>query len=318
MTGVIRTIGGDLPVELAGPAYVHEHLIIDTPLVAETMPHIHLHSEDEAVREVQDCVAAGVRTMVDAMPAAAGRDPERLARISVRTGMRVVAATGLHTDRYYEHVPWTREETPERLAQRFVADIEEGIDRHDYLGDTVDRSDARAGIIKVASLSEELSGRDHRLFEAAAIAADTTGVPILTHTEGGLGGLHQIEKLTGLGLSPQRIALSHTDKVADVGYHRAMAETGVFLCYDQGLRNPDTTFGLVVAMIEAGYAARLLMGTDGARRTLWATLGGSPGLASLYHAAGERLDDHLVETLLVSNPARYLSLVSASVNAGGQ
>lgn len=317
MTGVIRTIGGDLPVEHAGPAYLHEHLIIDTPLVAETMPHIHLHSVDEAVREVQNCVAAGVRTMVDAMPAAAGRDPERLARISVRTGMRVVAATGLHTDHYYEHVSWTREETPERLAERFVADIEDGIDRHDYLGDAVDRSDARAGIIKVASLSEKLSGRDHRLFEAAAIAADTTGVPILTHTEGGLGGLHQIEKLTGLGLSPGRIALSHTDKVSDFGYHRAMAETGVFLCYDQGLRDPDTTFGLVAEMIEAGYAARLLMGTDGARRSLWATLGGSPGLASLYHTAGDRLDDHLVETLLVSNPARYLGLVSPYVNAGG-
>lgn len=29
MTGVIRTIGGDLPAELAGPTYVHELLIID-------------------------------------------------------------------------------------------------------------------------------------------------------------------------------------------------------------------------------------------------------------------------------------------------
>lgn len=310
MSQVIRTIGGDLPVEAAGPTYAHEHLIIDTPLVAETMAHIHLHSVDEAIREVQTCVAVGVRTMVDAMPAASGRHPERLTRISVRTGMRVVAATGLHTDRYYQDVPWTREETPERLAKRFIADIEEGIDNNDYLTDTVDRSEARAGIIKVASLTEALSERDERLFEAAAIAAAATGAPILTHTEGGLGGLHQIEKLIGLGVAPERVALSHVDKVADVGYHRAMAETGVFLCYDQGLRDPVDTLGLAAQMIDAGYSSRLLMGTDGARRSLWSTLGGTPGLASLYGTVTERLGEQAASSVFVDNPARYLALRS--------
>lgn len=309
MTGFIRTVGGDLAAELAGPTYLHEHLIIDSPLVAGTMPHIHLHSADEAVREVHTCVAAGVRTMVDAMPAAAGRDPERLARVSVRTGMRVVAATGLHTDRYYEDVAWTREESPEQLADRFVADIEEGMDRHDYLQADVVRTDVKAGIVKVASLVEELSERDHRLFEAAAITAAATGAPILTHTEGGRGGLQQIEKLTASGVAPGRIALSHTDKIADEGYHRAMLETGALLCYDQGLRDPEAAFALVESALIGGYGDQLLLGTDGARRSLWATLGGSPGLASLYTSALDRLGPEIVSRLFVANPARYLALV---------
>ena len=125
---MIRTIGGDLPAGAAGPVYTHEHLLIDSPLVAETMPHIHLPSVDEAAAEIRTCVAVGIRTMVDAMPAASGRDPERLSRISLVTGMRIVAATGLHTDRYYGALPWTRSETPDQLAARFVADIEHGID----------------------------------------------------------------------------------------------------------------------------------------------------------------------------------------------
>src|SRR5918995_3780297 len=152
MSGVIRTLGGDLPAVLAGPTYAHEHLIIDSPLVAKSMPHIHLHSVDEAVAEVETCIVAGVRTMVDAMPAAAGRDPERLSQVSVFTGMRVVAATGLHTERYYDDVPWTREETSEELAARFIADIEEGIDQNDYRGETVDRTSIRAGVVKVGTL----------------------------------------------------------------------------------------------------------------------------------------------------------------------
>jgi phosphotriesterase-related protein len=308
VSGVIRTLGGDLPAELAGPTYVHEHLIIDSPMVAETMPHIHLHSVDEAVAEVQTCVAAGLRTMVDVMPAAAGRHPERLSQISVFTGMRVVAATGLHTERYYEDVPWTREESPEELAARFIADIEEGIDQHDYRGGTVERTSIRAGLIKVGTLEEKFSARDVRLFQAAAITHLTTGAPVMTHTEGGRGGVGQIERLLDLGVAAGRIALSHTDKRNDPGYHHAMLETGVFLCYDQGIRDPATTPWLVGKAVEAGFGSQILLGTDGARRSLWSTMGGAPGLAALYRSVVSAFDPATSEVLFVTNPARYLTL----------
>lgn len=307
---MIRTIGGDLPAGAAGPVYTHEHLLIDSPLVAETMPHIHLPSVDEAAAEIRTCVAVGIRTMVDAMPAASGRDPERLSRISLVTGMRIVAATGLHTDRYYGALPWTRSETPDQLAARFVADIEHGIDIHDYMSETVERTDVKAGIVKAAALAEELADRDLRLFEAAVITAEATGVPVLTHTEGGLGGLNQLEALLDLGARPGRVAVSHTDKVQDLGYHLSMLETGAFLCYDQGIRDPDKTFHIIRAVADSGFADQLVLGTDGARRSLWRTLGGAPGLSALYTTALERLDHDLVERLFVANPARYLSLDS--------
>lgn len=307
---MIRTIGGDLPSALAGPTYTHEHLVIDSPLVAETMPDIHLGSIDEGCAEVETCIAVGVRTMVDAMPAGCGRDPEKLARISVLTGMRVVAATGLHTERYYKAVPWAGAEEPEQLAHRFVADIDEGIDLFDYRGERIERTPVRAGLVKVATMGEQLTDRDRRLFAAAAITTKMTGAPILTHTEGGVGGLVQIEELLGFGVPPDRIALSHTDKVTDVGYHQAMLETGVHLCYDQGLREPEQTFALLEAMLGAGFADRLLLGTDGARRSLWKTLGGEPGLASLIASARDRLTPDLVDQIFVTNPARWLSLAT--------
>lgn len=311
MTGVIRTIGGDLPAELAGPTYTHEHLVIDSPLVAETMPHIHLGSIDEGCAEVETCVVAGVRTMVDAMPAGSGRDPDKLARISVLTGMRVVAATGLHTERYYEAVPWAGVESPEELATRFIGDIVDGIDRFDYRGEVVERVEIRAGVVKVATMGERLTDRDRRLLAAAVITAAETGVPILTHTEGGVGGPAQIDEMIDLGAKPDRIALSHTDKIPDPGYHLAMLETGVLLCYDQGIREPGQTFALVEAMVEAGFAGQLILGTDGARRALWKTLGGEPGLASLIVTARNRLSSDLVDQIFVVNPARWLSLAAS-------
>ena len=84
-----------------------------------------------------------------------------------------------------------------------------------------------------------------------------------------------------LGVDPGRVALSHTDKVDDPGYHRELLATGVNLVYDQCLRRPAATIGLLVAMLAAGHAGRLMLGTDGARRSMWSSLGGHPGLASL-------------------------------------
>lgn len=315
MSGLIRTVLGDIVAADLEWVYVHEHLIIDSPLVADTMSHIHLPSVVEAKAEVKECLAAGVGLMVDAMPAASGRHPDRLAAIAAATGMQIVATTGLHTAKYYDGVPWTREESPTRLADRFVADIEVGIDRADYLGDAVERTSVRAGLIKVAALTEQLSDRDRRLFEAAAIAQTQTGAPLLTHTEGGRGALEQIETLSSLGVDLGTVALSHVDKVADAGYHREILSAGALLCYDQALRTPDQTADLIVEMVGEGFGRQMMLGTDGARRSLWSTLGGSPGLAWL--AAGfsdvlrrRGLDDATVADLYQANPAAYLSMSS--------
>lgn len=315
MSGAISVLGGEIPASDAGVVYAHEHLIIDSPLVAQRWPHIHLPSVDEAAEEVRTCVRSGVRTMVDAMPAASGRDPERLARISILTGIRIVACTGLHTSKYYEDVDWAQTESADLLAQRFIADIEIGIDRHDYLGAELHRTDFRAGVVKAGALTEDLTGRDRRLFEAVAITSAKTGVPILTHTEGGRGGLTQIEELVGLGVEPERIALSHTDKIGDTGYHREMLATGVYLCYDQALRwqEENQTARLTAEMVDAGFADRILLGTDGARRSLWKTLGGEPGLAWLHDGfpallADRGLSEAEISRFFVDNPARYLSL----------
>jgi len=316
MSPFIRTVLGDVVLPVPGMVYTHEHLIIDSPLVAETMSHIHLPSVHEAAAEVGACVRAGVGLMVDAMPAASGRHPARLMSIARQTGVHIVATTGLHTAKYYEGVPWTWEESPDQLAARFVADITVGIDAFDYFGSAVDRSDVRAGLIKVAALTSDLTDRDRRLFEAAVIAHRETGAPILTHTEGGMGAMQQIDELSRLGMDLGAVALSHTDKIADPGYHRDILSTGVLLCYDQPLRTPDQTADLVAAMNREGFGEQIVLGTDGARRSLWSTLGGSPGLAWLASGfprllADRGLDEAAISTLYRETPARYLAMGSS-------
>jgi hypothetical protein len=84
--------------------------------------------------------------------------------------------------------------------------------------------------------------------------------------------------------------------------------------YDQGLRTPDTTAALVRWMVEDGYVGRLLLGTDGARRSLWSVLGGKPGLAALRTDLGTHLLEVLgaetMDRIWVTNPAEALALRS--------
>ncbi len=61
-------------------------------------------------------------------------------------------------------------------------------------------------------------------------------------------------------------------------------------------------------MVEEGHADQILLGTDAARRSLWKTLGGSPGLAWLATGFAEilevlGLDAAIRQQILVTNPA---------------
>ena len=323
MTEFVRTVLGDVPPDQLGVTYLHEHLIIDSPLIAKTMSHIHLPHTDEAVQELDLCSRAGVGAAVDAMPAGSGRVVERLAEVSRRSGLHIVASTGLHTAKYYESVQWANTEGAEELAERFIADVREGVDRNDYLGASVERTGHRAGVIKVATSKEPDPHRDRRLFEAAAIASKRTGAPILTHCEEGRGALRQVELLDTFGVSLDRVVMSHTDKVRDHQYHRDLLETGVHLEYDQALRQGEAavsgTAGLLRAMIDEGYLGQLMLGTDGARRTLWSSLGGSPGLAWLASGFRDVMRSvGIVEAeqyeLFVENPKRFLTFAASEVS----
>ena len=311
MTGLVRTVLGDVEADDLGVTYAHEHLIIDSPLVIERWPHIHLPSADEAVAELALCANAEVQTVVDAMPVGAGGDIVRLAEVSRRAGVNVIAATGLHAARYHEGQKWALEGSTRQLATRFISDVADGAAGTDF----------RAGIIKVSTGGVEADDRERRLFRAAAISSRTTGAAILTHCEEGRGGMAQVALFQSLSLPLDRVILSHTDKLPDPAYHRDLLSSGVNVEYDQSLRHAEEaapqSARLIGQMWEEGFGSQIMLGTDGARRSLWATLGGSPGLAWLATGFVEILRDHgitesQVRAMLVENPARVLPLAPFS------
>jgi len=309
---VVRTVLGDIDSAALGVTYAHEHLVIDggRPVLME--PDFDLGDVDAMVAEVGAAVEFGLGAVVDAMPCDAGRNAAKLAEISRRTGVHVVAPTGLHHDRYYGPAHWSHRLDTDALAALFVADIELGIDANDYSGPVVRRTPHRAGVVKIAGSDGGPSDRDRRVFEAAAIAHRATGAPILTHCEGGSGALEQVATLIDFGVPTSHIVLSHVDKVVDRAYHRELIATGATAEYDGSFRwgaAENGTLTLLGWMAEDGLLDRVVLGMDAARRSYLSAYGGSPGLTWLLDGFSAMLDERGIgvdqrRRLFVENPAR--------------
>ena len=311
----VRTVLGDIAPSDLGVTYSHEHVVIDGGRPVEMEPEFDLGDVEAMATEVGEAVALGLGSIVDGMPCDAGRSAVKLAELSRRTGVHIVAPTGLHHDRYYGPSHWSHRVAAEDLADLFVADVVDGIDAYDYAGPVVRRTAHRAGVIKVAGSDGGLSARDARVIAAAAQAHARTGAPILTHCEHGTAALEQVQLLTDLGVAPGRIALSHVDRVVDRGYHKEILSSGVFAEYDQSFRwadAPNGTIQLIRWMAEDDLAGRIVLGMDAARRRYYKVYGGSPGLTWLLDGFSARmdeagLDESLRRRLFVDNPARVFA-----------
>lgn len=308
----VRTVLGDLDPSELGVTYAHEHLIIDGGRPVEMDPEFLLADVDRMAAELSDAAAVGLGTAIDAMPADCGRNPSKLAELSRRTGVRIVASTGLHHEKFYGPSHWSTRATEEELADLFVADVDIGIDQRDYGGPVVERTDVRAGLVKVGGSEGGPSARDLPIFRAAAEASARTGVPIHTHCEAGTGALDQIRVLTEAGVPAERISLSHVDKVVDLGYHRDLLATGAYAVYDQAFRwgqRENGTLRLLEAAVADGHADRIMLGMDAARQSYYRAFGGAPGLPYLLTAFKNEMEarglgPEMRHRFFVENPAR--------------
>jgi 5-phospho-D-xylono-1,4-lactonase len=308
----VRTVLGDIDPGALGVTYAHEHLVIDGGRPVEMSADFLLADVDRLTDELRAGAAAGLEAAIDAMPADCGRNPAKLAELSRRSGVHLVAATGLHHEKFYGPSHWSLRATDDEIAGLFVADVEAGIDARDYGGPIVHRTGVRAGIVKVGGSAGGPSGRDVPIFRAAALTHARTGVPLHTHCEGGTGALEQLALLSAAGVPAARISLSHVDKVVDRGYHRELFATGAFAVYDQAFRwgdRPNGTLQLLDWAAEDGHLGQVMLGMDAARQGYYTAFGGSPGLPYLlreFSAAMEErgLDGAVRRQLFVDNPAR--------------
>ncbi|WP_280724164.1 phosphotriesterase [Kitasatospora sp. MAA4] len=298
MTRAVRTVLGDLdPAEL-GVCDAHDHLFLRSPL----LPGQELDDPQAAAAELAAYRAAGGQAVVQWTPYGMGRRAAELVELSRRSGVHLVAATGLHQAVHYDRSALA--ELYDGLAALFVAELTTGIGGG---------SGPRAGMIKVAGGYHGLDDHARRVMAAAAEAHHATGAPIGVHHELGTGALDVLELLCGrLGVPPQRVVLGHLNRFPDLRVHREAAEAGAYLAFDGPSRaNHATDWRLldgIVALVESGHGDRLLLGGDTTTAAARSATGGGPGMPYLLDGLRPRLVRELgadqADLIFRTNPAR--------------
>jgi 5-phospho-D-xylono-1,4-lactonase len=315
-SALVRTVTGDVDASELGVVYAHEHLLIVGGMQVLQDADFLLNDREISACEIGTFLEAGGQTLVDMQPVGLGRDPEGLRALSLQTGALIIAATGFHMEKYYDTQHWLYQYSAEEIADLLRAEVEQGMDQYGYRGPLVRRTAARAGVIKVATGYYKWNKNTDKWFEAAAMAQHATGVPISSHTENGVLGDRQVERLTALGVPASSIIVGHIDKNVDPYVHREIAAMGAYLEYDSPSRlkyGPDSdAVSLIAAAVRHGYDNQILLGMDLARRSYWPGYGGGPGLPYLLKTFAPRLREEglgeVVSKIFVENPARAYTL----------
>lgn len=200
----------------------------------------------------------GVTAMVESTPIGCVRTIPLMQRASRRTGLHIVASTGLYLER--THPDWVAEKTVDELAAVFIDELTRGIAE----------TGARAWMIKIASENKELSAEEQKAFRAAVLASRETGAAITTHSCGAIR--QHFDFLVAAGADPARLYLGHADlrghddPGAENRDHLYVAEHGghmIFTCWGIEHFVPQAMLaGRVAALAGAGYADAVLMSVD--------------------------------------------------------
>ena len=298
----VMTVRGPIAPEQMGITLSHDHLLVDGWGIRELYDAI-LDDEELAVAEAIRYREAGGGTICDPTNIGLRRDPEALKRISERSGVHVVMGAGWYRERVYP--AYVHEELPDRLAERLVAEIVDGV------GD----SGVRPGFIgEIGTERHHVTPAQERVFRAAARAHVRTGIPIMTHTtHWGELALEQLDLLGEEGVDAGRVIVSHLGDRPGIRHWLPIAERGAWLDVDNlafvgGYAPLSVRADNVAGLCAEGLAGQIMLSNDICELGQLAFYGGCGydnvivNFLPLLRERGVGEDD--IHTMTVANPAR--------------
>jgi phosphotriesterase-related protein len=253
----VNTATGPVDTSALGFTLMHEHIYVLTEGVNANFPHLWDRAArmKQAIADLAEAKAHGVSTMVDLTVLGLGRDIAFVSEAARRSGMQVIAATGLYTydevPRYFEH------RDVDHMADLFVRDVESGIQG----------TDIKAAILKCATDEQGVTTGVEKVLRAVARAHRRTGVSISTHTHAASEqGLSQQRIFAEEGVDLRRVVIGHSGDTEDIAYLEKLMSAGSYIGMDRfGLHQFMTTerrVATIAKLCERGYAGQMVLSHD--------------------------------------------------------
>jgi len=250
--------------------------------------------------------------MVDMSPPGLRSDLPAIRRISEKTGVHVVATTGLYAEDSWPDKYKTM--TTDEYTAYMLKEIDQGIE------DT----GIKPGHIKVA-IEDGPTEQGVKLLKAVARVAGETGFSATIH-QGTMMTQEEVRKITDTllsqGMKPERTIICHAQdffvnsdlKTLDNGFNISVDCLGHAWDIELfGYINQTDWQRLagLYALINSGYAAQIVLGTDTYMNMLTRRLGGE-GYCRLTNAIIPMLkiaevSDKIIDQIMIKNPARLLA-----------
>lgn len=296
---------------------------VDPGELGFTLPHEHIHLEmwnsdgEGCVSQIDDdeVLAAelvafadvGGTCLVDQTPRAAGRRPERLRKLSERTGVKIVTATGWYTEPYYPPAEELDRRPVSEITAIMLGEIENGIGE----------SGVKPGLIGEIGASQNwVSPVEEKVHRAASRAQAATGLPLATHTLHHGAGIHQMEIFDDEGVDPSRVVIGHCDTSPNLEYCLRIAEWGGYVAFDNiGFQLGDHENHLIrilAELIDRGHSERIVLSQDMGQMPELGSRGGrgltylAETFLPLLEEAG--IDEAVRTRITVENPLRWLTI----------
>ncbi len=317
---VIRTVLKDVPPETLarGATLFHEHLSFGDDFMPKVMSRFRtllgpdailpalappaqrrlMQDLDVMAEELRSAAAEGVACIVDAGHPDMGRSFDFLKKLSLKSGMPIVAGTGYYTQPFYP---------PE------IARWDEGKITQELIAQTKGEAIGAFGEI---GTWDAMTPSERKVFRAVGKAHLATNLPIFTHTNMGKGALEQLDVLESVGVDPKRVAIGHLGGLTDANAEvpKAICKRGAFVGFDrQGGPQDADQVPAVMALLEAGFADRLLISSDFSFASDLKRNGGA-GYAMAVTVFGPKLrsagvTQSTLHGILVDNPRRFLAFI---------
>jgi phosphotriesterase-related protein len=249
----LYTTLGAYSAEQLGMILPHEHVFVD--LRTPDQPG-YAQAEDADVvalmaPQIEAIKALGVTALVECSTGGVGRRADLDLAVSRTTGFPIVVPTGNYREPWIPD--WVRTASDTALETWMLDELQQGIEATGF----------KAGWIKLSAGDDGITPLEERILRAATRAAMATDALIGSHTIRGRVVMDQLDIIESEGGDPSRFLSIHTQAEPDFGLHRAVAERGAWIEYDNvGSVPVEESADLVLRALDAGLRSQLLISHD--------------------------------------------------------
>lgn len=270
----IITVTGKINPDELGFCQAHEHVAMRRGKFTEFNSDLCIDDFEKSLREVNNYRLAGGGAFIEAQPTGCGRDVAWLRDISRQTGVKIIASTGFHKLSFYPSYHWIWTASEKTLKELFLRELSEGMCTD---GDHYALPEAylkvKAGIIKTAYDSEQLTPIYQKLFRAAAYASRKADRIIMIHVENGTDPTVLQDFLMNIGVPARNLMFCHMDRAClNQDMHRKILINGSYLEYDTIGRfkyhSDQEEINLIRQRISEGFEDYILYSLDTTRARL--------------------------------------------------